>query len=988
MSLKSKRHKYNFIKAEWISGYFEEDDKKFTPFVNEFTADEYENIINLKYIFKTKNYNFSKKFWKDVINNMQPSQLVEPATAFWGMEGRPGRTVGDDVENYIPWFIRNVKCIPVYTKECQISTSVLLNSENIKTVSGPYLPVFDGLELSPDWKSFFRFRTELKLSDYLVLLTEISSDIDDNGKIKAGNFARIQSVYSTLLSDCTNWSTDDISKVEEWVGTGKLLNTKRHFTECNSLKFFLDGNNRIFQEQFHFININAENKQHPNLEVFLGHFGIKILRQNDFELVHSQSELCLILKKHLMEIIPYFQLWINNEVDDASANEHIEKLEATAQALNINQADDLRIRYADIGFDKGINVHHDKTTLFVTKPWLTNNVLLRLSEVLCRYFKLPGHDRKLDFLLRSNENEIQDFLEQENIEIPQDLLEKKNKDSEPAQESSPRTVTPLQCFSSFEEVEQAVNEGRIIPEEFFHTPDPNFDKLRYAEGLVSRAVLNIISYLETLPEYNCTNYYEIAKSIIGGISKNGNDLTIVARPSDNEEVLLYYTSEFDVLEYVDAEFWCEDGINPPKQITLGQLFKKTGINRIPVKNINFSETEVEGLLNTPKSDEFDFNPVPFVPQKIARIVSSFANSEGGTLVFGLNEINPNTNEIVGLSADFKVVEITKNAISMLSSIPDITYDLITYESQSIFVIKTEKSDDIVLLDGEKYVREEAKTIIQEESSAQRVPLRISRFTKTFAIIIGIEEYHPNNQITSVKYANNDVTIFKEMLINNMNIDENDIYLFQNEDALRSLLEYNLHGLFHELTEDARLIFYYVGHGFHDGVTNYLTTYDTHKHHIADTGVSLRKILLDPLRKSKCKTALIFIDACAQSFQNSNERSHISNINDEEFIALTHDFPYYATFLSCHPEQKSYSSDVLSNGIWTHHLVKALRGSVSEVIKGDKYITDILLKEYLSECVNEYTKDELQKEQNPKAIIDSGSENVIIELIEPDDSPSI
>ena len=253
------------------------------------------------------------------------------------------------------------------------------------------------------------------------------------------------------------------------------------------------------------------------------------------------------------------------------------------------------------------------------------------------------------------------------------------------------------------------------------------------------------------------------------------------------------------------------------------------------------------------------------------------------------------------------------------------------------------------------------------------------YSKTIAIIIGLEDYHPSNEISSVKYANKDVSVFKQMLIDTMSIAEEDIYIFQNEDALKSSIEYNLKGLFHNLTENDRLLFYYVGHGFHNGVTNYLTTYDTHKYNIAETGVSLRKILLDPLRKSKCKTALIFIDACAQTFKNPNERSQIGNIDDEEFITLNHDFPYYGTFLSCHPEQKSYSSDVLQKGIWTHHLVNALNGNVPDVIKGS-YITDVCLKEYLSKNVAKYTKDELNKDQNPKAILDSGNENVILEIV--------
>ncbi len=213
----------------------------------------------------------------------------------------------------------------------------------------------------------------------------------------------------------------------------------------------------------------------------------------------------------------------------------------------------------------------------------------------------------------------------------------------------------------------------------------------------------------------------------------------------------------------------------------------------------------------------------------------------------------------------------------------------------------------------------------------------------------------------------------------MRVNENDIHIFQNNDALKSLLEYNLKGLFFSLTEDDRLIFYYVGHGFHNGITNYLSTYDMHKSKIAETGVSLRNILLDPLRKSKCKTALIFIDACAQSFQDPNERSQVTDINDEELQLLTNDFPNFTTFLSCQPGQGSYSSDVLKNGIWTHHLAKAINGDVPEVIKNKKYVTDRLLTDYLSSSVYEYTKKELGYEQNPKSILDSSNENLIVEI---------
>ncbi|MCT6916481.1 MAG: caspase family protein [Bacillus wiedmannii] len=973
-SYPSKFFKSDLTNVGFNDEYFETQDKKFTPFQTTFKADRFSNMLTLNYIqFTEKNSKFSFKFWQDCIETHSPDNLKLPVTGYWGYEGRAGRINGSSVENYILWFIKNKPCIPTLSGKCESVGSVLLNTEHIKTIAGKYLPVFNGPELTSDWKAFFNFRTNLELQDYLKLLSEISLDINDDGNIKEENYQKIQDVYSILLNQCANWSTEDISKVEEWANTRLLLNTKNQFTECTNLKYFLDGNESIFQDQYSFIMLNAQNKNNPNLEKFLNHFKVKLLRQSEFELVHAQVEVCLSLKDKLNIIAPYFKIWIESEESDVATRNSLKSLQKEIEFLEIFQAEDLKITYEDIEFIKKVNIHFNEKSLYVTNPWNTNSVLLKLSEVLCRYFQLVGHDKKLDFLLRSNADEIQKYFMQEELNIPEDILEIRYKFED-----------EVQNIKSFADIKNAIDEKKISPE-FFHLSTNDYNRLKYIEQLLSRAVTNVIEYLKKLPEYDCSHYYMIADSVIGGIVKNGNEITIVARPSDNNQVLMYYTSEFDVLEYVDAELWCEDGENTPKQITLGQLLKETRINRIPIRNIYFEETKLETLINEPKSEVLEFNAVPYVPQKTAKIISSFANTNGGTLIFGLKENSPTSNEVVGLSDDFRIVEITKKAISLLSPIPTVYYDWFKNGEKSIFIIKIEKAENDILLENKKYVRKGINSIFEEGLSEYKPLLNKPNFNKTIAIIIALENYAPRqeNQIREVKYANNDALKFKELLIKSMGVDENDIYMICNEEVLKSTLEYEFKTLFYSLTESDRLIFYYVGHGFHNGVTNYLSTYDMHQFNIADTAVSLRKILLDPLGESKCNNALIFIDACAQTFQDENMRSQITNINEEELILLTNEFPNYSIFLSCHPGQSSYSSDTLNNGIWTYHLVEAMSGAVGEVIHSNKYITDRLLKDYLSSSVSAYTKKDLGYNQNPKAILDSSYENIIAEIINED-----
>lgn len=963
----------NHLKEEYF-------DKSF--YSGHFKAEHYKNIIFPSFLNKISDYRFSLRFWEDIIENFKLSDLTESATAYWGYSGMSGQSSGNTVENYMIWYINNHNCIPTKMQDCRIATDVLLNDENtIKLVSN-YLPIFDGPDLLPDWKSFFQFKSQLILSDYLELLSNILNDVTEQGKIKKENRERIQEVYNLLLDQTINWSEEDIELIQERAENIKLPDKSGFLHTINNLRYYADGDTSIFQDEFSFIFLNSSNRKHPYVENFLTILGIEIFKQDNFNLSYNENDKSVsYLKSKLKTISPYLEKWILS-VEQASTDSPIANLQEKTRKLEIYEVPELKIAHRS--WEKTVQFHLKDDVLYVTSPWNSNMSLMYLPNKLCYYLGIKGFENELDFLLRSEENEIRQHFKQEQIELPEQAItaeEKQTVEVANANEDK-KEITPDDLISlgteTVDELKELLEKDRALSSLFFHSPSHSYDKLEYVQEIIRRAKTNVIAYLPTIG-YDCSEAAEIAPSIFSGIKKDGKDIYIVTRPSDGDEVLLYYTSEFDVLEYVNAEFWYEDGVNTPKQITLGQLLKKTGINRIPVRNTAISNSDVEALFDTSKSETLDFDPVPYTPQKIARIISSFANTNGGTLIFGLKEISPFSNEVVGLSTDFEVVEIVKKAISLLSPIPHINYEWKKNGDDSIFVIQTEKSDTNISLDDKKYIRKGINSIIEEHESEENAILNNPKIKRTVAIIIAIEEYAPVNQISKVKYAKDDALKFKETLINVMKLSEDDIFMLVNEDAFKSNLEYNFQGLFHSLTEDDRLIFYYVGHGFHNGITNYLSTYDMHKHHIAETSVSLTEILLDPLRKSKCRNALIFIDACAQIFQDENKRAQISDINDEELIILSHDFPYYAIFLSCQPGQSSYSSDVLKNGIWTHHLVEALGGDVQTVIKSGKYVTDRLLSDYLSSNVAAHTKKELTYDQNPRAVLDSSFENVIIEI---------
>ena len=179
-------------------------------------------------------------------------------------------------------------------------------------------------------------------------------------------------------------------------------------------------------------------------------------------------------------------------------------------------------------------------------------------------------------------------------------IEVANANANANENENKKEITPDDLLSlgteTVDELKELLERDRALSSSFFHSSSHSYDKLEYVQKIIRRAKINIIAYLPTIG-YDCSEAKEIDPSIFGGIKKEEKDIYIVTRPSDGDEVLLYYTSEFDVLEYVNAEFWHEDGVNTPKQITLGQLLKKTGINRIPVRNTAISNSDVEALFD-------------------------------------------------------------------------------------------------------------------------------------------------------------------------------------------------------------------------------------------------------------------------------------------------------------------------------------------------------------------------------------------------------
>ncbi|MCB2356417.1 sacsin N-terminal ATP-binding-like domain-containing protein [Clostridium estertheticum] len=137
---------------------------------------------------------------------------------------------------------------------------------------------------------------------------------------------------------------------------------------------------------------------------------------------------------------------------------------------------------------------------------------------------------------------------------------------------------------SEEELENAL-ESAVFADNFTHESEHIDFKFDYVTQILERSKNNILKYLETQNGYDLNDIIELDKTIFL-IKKNSEEIFLIARPSDYNQVILYYDSEKDILDYEkDWELWVENGVDQPQKITFGKILKLTGINKIPLRKV-------------------------------------------------------------------------------------------------------------------------------------------------------------------------------------------------------------------------------------------------------------------------------------------------------------------------------------------------------------------------------------------------------------------
>lgn len=232
-------------------------------------------------------------------------------------------------------------------------------------------------------------------------------------------------------------------------------------------------------------------------------------------------------------------------------------------------------------------VGDDKEAFNQTYKWLRErkddqSVRDHFSELLEHLYWFYNDDEIAESIAKATELDtilskygFSDISQLENMLI--------HKTSEHSSELSIEEVLARYGVSTQEELQRLID-SHVLGEDFLHTSEANIDKFEYVQEIIQRAITNIKAHLVKIG-YDLSNSAEIHKTIFTA-SINGREIYVIARPSDYDEVILYYDAEFETLDYTkDFELWVDNGRTNPEKLTFGRILKLTGVNRIPLRRI-------------------------------------------------------------------------------------------------------------------------------------------------------------------------------------------------------------------------------------------------------------------------------------------------------------------------------------------------------------------------------------------------------------------
>lgn len=247
---------------------------------------------------------------------------------------------------------------------------------------------------------------------------------------------------------------------------------------------------------------------------------------------------------------------------------------------------------------------------------------------------------------------------------------------------------------------------------------------------------------------------------------------------------------------------------------------------------------------------------------------------------------------------------------------------------------------------------------------KNIPEAINSNSNTFAIVIANETY---SKEANVPYAVNDGNIFKEYCRNCLGIPEKNIHLITNAtlNDIRHEVKW-IQDVAEVYKGDAKIIFYYAGHGIPDEKSKnaYLLPTDGYGSDVA-TGYSLEN-LYKTFGSLPSKSITVFLDAC---FSGAKRDGNMLASTRGVAIKVKQTIPVgnMVVFTAAQGDETAYPYKEEEHGLFTYYLLKKLQETKGNATLGE-------LSDYIKEQVERQSIVTNGKLQSPSIMATSSIGN--------------
>jgi formylglycine-generating enzyme required for sulfatase activity len=206
-----------------------------------------------------------------------------------------------------------------------------------------------------------------------------------------------------------------------------------------------------------------------------------------------------------------------------------------------------------------------------------------------------------------------------------------------------------------------------------------------------------------------------------------------------------------------------------------------------------------------------------------------------------------------------------------------------------------------------------------------------------AVLAGVGQYPSLSGLSRLRYPAHDV----ELLQATLSAQGYTIVSLKEQDATRGSIEQALANAA-ELADRGQgtVLFFFSGHGFADKGDNYLATFEATSRDLAGTGLAVKKVEA-LLKVTGAPRQVMFVDACR------NEPGKAAGARTFDRFRASAGL---RELLSTKEGRISYEDDQLGSGVFTHFLVRGLRG---EAAGQDGLITFRDLADYVTDGVSKF-----------------------------------